>query len=331
MIDLLATPGPANTVDDILLPLSPEMVRNAVASGISAINLSVDGQTVDETFHRIAYWERELNAHPRELCRVRSQADLQAAREQQRLGLIYGFQGTRMLGRNLDLLDRFASFGVRIVQLTYNSRELVGDGCAEPGNAGLSRFGADVVDRLNALRVLVDVAHGGVQTMRDTISRSKAPVAISHSGCKALVDHPRNTADAEMRLLADRGGVIGIYLMPFVATKGIPTAADVVRHIEHAIRVCGEEHVAIGSDLSITPLELTDYLRRTHRTFVAGRYQQGIAAPGEDPDVFFYVPELNSARRLELLALQLSTHGHPDSRIEKIIGGNLARLLREVW
>lgn len=331
MIDLLATPGPANTVDDILLPLSSEMVRNAAASGICAINLSVDGPTVEETFQRIGYWERELNAHPRELCRVRSQSDLQTAREQKRLGLIYGFQGTRMLGGTLDLLDQFASFGVRIVQLTYNSRELVGDGCAEPGNAGLSRFGADVVDRLNALRVLVDVAHGGVQTMRDAIARSKAPVTISHSGCKALVDHPRNTADAEMRVMADRGGVIGMYLMPFVTSKGTPTAADVVRHIEHAIRVCGEDHVGIGSDLSITPLELTDYVRRTHRTFVAGRYQQGIAAPGEDPDVYFLVPELNNPRRLELLAEHLSARGHPESRIDKVIGGNFARLLREVW
>lgn len=307
------------------------MLRNAVASGISAVNLSLEADTLEDTFKNIAYWERELDAHPDVLCRVRTLADVRAAKKAGRLGLIYGFQGTRMIGSDLDRLDLFSKFGVRIVQLTYNGRELLGDGCLEPGNAGLSRLGLQAVERLNALRTLIDLSHCGQRTTAEAIVRSKAPVAITHSGCQALADRPRNKRDDELRLMADRGGVLGIYLMPFLAMSSQPTADDVVRHIEHAIRVCGEDHVGIGSDCSITPLTITEDYRRAWHDFVAERMRLGIAAPGEDPNAFPFVADFNSPRRLELIAQRLSAAGHRSARIEKIIGGNWVRLLGEAW
>jgi membrane dipeptidase len=236
-----------------------------------------------------------------------------------------------MIGSDLDRLDLFAKFGVRIVQLTYNGRELLGDGCLERANAGLSRLGVQAVERLNALRTLIDLSHCGQRTTAEAIVHSKAPVAITHSGCHALADRPRNKRDDELRLMADRGGVLGIYLMPFLVMGAQPTADDVLRHIEHAVRVCGEDHVGIGSDGSITPLEVTDQYRLTWHDFVAERIRLGIAAPGEDPNVFPFVPDFNSPRKLEQIAQRLSAAGHRSARIEKIIGGNWMRLLSEVW
>jgi len=279
-IDFLASPGPFNTPNDLAAPLNAQMLENASRSGITAVNLTVDGDTVEQTFSSIAYWEREVDAHPDVLTHVRTLQDLRAAKQVGRLGLIYGFQGTRMFGGDLDRLRLFSSFGVRIVQLTYNRRELIGDGCLEPGNAGLSQLGYEAVERLNTLRIVIDLSHCGQRTTAGAIAHSKAPVAISHSGCQALADRPRNKADADLRLMADRGGVLGIYLMPFLTMGTQPTGDDVVRHIEHAVDVCGEDHVGIGSDLSITPHTITDDYRRAHRAFVSERQKLGIAAPG---------------------------------------------------
>ena len=331
VIDFLASPGPFNT--PVQVPaLTDEMVRNAAASGITAVNLTVGGGgSVEDNVRRIAFWERELAAHPDVLMKVRTIRDLQAAKASRRLGLIYGFQDSAVIGADLSRVELFRNFGVGIVQLTYNRRNLVGDGCLEPANAGLSTLGRELVAELNARRVVVDLSHCGQRTTADGIAASRAPVAISHSGCAAIADRPRSKRDEELRAMANKGGVIGIYLMPFLTLRGQPTADDVVRHIEHAVKVCGEDHVGIGSDLSITPHEVTEEYRRVHRDFVAGRQRAGVAAPGEDPEVFMFVPDLNTPRRLEQIADRLAARGHPDARVEKIIGGNFARLLKDVW
>ena len=132
-------------------------------------------------------------------------------------------------------------------------------------------------------------------------------------------------------MLADRGGVAGIYLMPFLTPGRVATTEDLMLHIEHAVQVCGEDHVGIGSDLSITPIDESDEYWRLHREFVASRKSRGIAAPNEDEEILFMVPELNSHRRMELVAGALSSRGHSDDCIEKIIGGNFLRLSQEVW
>ncbi len=331
VIDFLASPGPFNT-SERFTTLSPDMVANAVASGITAVNLTVGGGgTVEDNFGRIAMWEREIAAHPEALMRVRSVADLQIAKQKKKLGLIYGFQDASVLGSDLSRVELFTSFGVKIIQLTYNVRNLIGDGCLESANGGLSTLGRQLVQELNAKRVLIDLSHCGQQTTADGIRESKQPVAITHSGCTAVAQRPRNKRDEELKAMADKGGVIGIYMMPFL-TMGTQTSdQDVVKHIEHAVNVCGEDHVGIGSDLSITPHQVTDAYKKAHAEFVAGRQRQGIAAPGEDPAVFMFVPELNAPNRLELIAERLLKRGYPEARVEKIIGGNSVRLLKEVW
>ena len=153
-----------------------------------------------------------------------------------------------MLEGDVSRVDVFHQLGVRILQLTYNLRNLLGDGCLEPDNAGLSGFGRDVVARMNELGILVDLSHCGRQTTLDAVAASKQPVAVTHSGCAAIADLPRNKTDEQLRRLADKGGVVGIYLMPFFRTSRQLTAAAFVRHVEHAGRVCGEDYVGVGSD-----------------------------------------------------------------------------------
>ncbi|MDZ4714836.1 MAG: membrane dipeptidase [Cytophagales bacterium] len=331
VIDFLASPGPFNTAERFTT-LSQDMVKNAVASGITAVNLTVGGGgTVEENFGRIAMWERELAANPDSLMKIRSASDLYIAKEKKKLGLMYGFQDASVLGTDLTRVQLFSSFGVRIIQLTYNTRNLIGDGCLESANGGLSQLGRNLVAELNDKRILIDLSHCGQQTTADGIKASAYPVAITHSGCTSVAQRPRNKRDEELRMMADKGGVIGIYMMPFLTMGKQTNDQDVIKHIEHAVRVCGEDHVGIGSDLSITPHTVTEDYKQSHREFVAGRQKLGIAAPGEDPDVFMFVPELNAPNRLELIADRLLKKGHTEARVEKIIGGNSARLLKEVW
>ena len=157
------------------------------------------------------------------------------------------------------------------------------------------------------------------------------PIAITHTGCAALAALPRNKTDAELKALADKGGVAGIYLMPFLRKEGQPGAADLVRHIEHALDVCGEEHVGIGSDGTISPVQFDDAFRKKHAEDVANRRARGISAPGERADVYTFLPDLNTADRFASIAALLAERGHSDTRISRIIGGNFARLFATTW
>ena len=330
VIDFLASPGPFNTPATVDA-LTPEMLANARASGITAINLTIGGTTPEAVFKDMAKWERDIDRHPDTLTRIRSVADLDAAKRDRKLGLIYGFQDAVSIGADLSRVALYKTYGVRIVQLTYNVRNMFGDGCLQPENGGLTPLGRQLVEELNAQGVIVDLGHVGQRTTAEAIAHSAKPVAISHSGCRAIADRPRSKLDADLKAMADKGGVVGIYLMPFLTMGGQPTSADLIRHIEHAVDVCGEDHVGIGSDLSITPHVVNDEYLRVHRTFVEQRIKAGVAAPGEDPAVPMFTTDLNMPRRMERIADLLLARQHSEARVEKIIGRNFARLVRDVW
>jgi membrane dipeptidase len=333
VIDALGGPGNANKPGAMLDAADLADVRE---SGITAVNLTVGSvgsyaKDYDAAIASIAHWDAEIAAHPDTLMRFRDARDFAEAKRSGRLAIIYGFQDATPFAEDPERLDTFRDLGVRIVQLTYNRRNLVGDGCLEPGDSGLSLFGRALVERMNARDVLVDLSHCGRRTTDEGIAASKKPVAITHTGCAALADLPRNKPDATLRRLADRGGVAGIYLMPYLRTSGQPMAADVIAHIEHALDVCGEDHVGIGTDGAISAVQLTDEYKKAFADEIAERRKQGISAPGETTAVYTFVPDLNTPRRFETIATLLSRRGKPDRVIEKVLGGNFLRLFSETW
>lgn len=336
VIDTLGSPGGA--IDDDSNQLGAQDFADVRKSGLTAVNLTVNSQGVgsyahgfDGTISEIAYWNSQIAAHSDELLAVLRAADLAEAKRSGRLGLIYGFQDATPFGEDLDRLDTFWGLGVRIYQLTYNKRNLVGDGCLEPGNAGLSVFGRKLVEKLNERKALIDLSHAGERTTLDAAAASKAPIAISHTGCAAINPNPRNKTDNELKQVADKGGYVGIYLMPFLRGKGQPMAADLIAHIEHAIDVCGEDHVGIGTDGSISPVAVTEKFKKDFAKQIENRRKAGISAPGEDPNVYTFLPDLNRADRFARIAELLAARKHSDARIAKILGGNFARLLNDVW
>jgi len=330
IINSLGSPG--TNIDSVEAPLTAAEIEDVRASGMTAINLTVGAEPgYNDPVLAIAYWNAEIAAHPDVFLQVRHAADIAEAKRSGRVGLIYGFQDANPYGEDLARLDVFRNLGVRIFQLTYNRRNLVGDGCLEPGNAGLSVYGRKLVAHLNERKALVDLSHAGERTTLEAIEASTAPIAITHTGCAALVPNPRNATDLELRKLADKGGYVGIYLMPFLRSQGQPMADDVIRHIEHAIDVCGEDHVGIGTDGATSRIELTPEFREAWADQINGRRKRGISAPGEDPDVYTFVPDLNGPDRFLRIADLLSKRKHSDARIEKILGGNFDRLLKDVW
>ena len=336
VIDLLATPGPFNVPDWLDKPLTPAMIENARRSGITAVNSTVSAlgdaaTSFEKTVANIASWEFELQRTPDAFARIRSVADIRRAKSDRKVGIILGFQDTTPIWDKPERVEMFYRLGVRIVQLTYNGPNLVGDGCLVPEDHGLKPFGRDLVARMNELGILVDISHTGWETSRQAIEASRVPIAATHSGAAALVNVPRNKPDALLKRLAEKGGVVGIYMMPFLRAQGQPTSDDFVRHVAHCVNVCGEDHVGVGSDCSITPLDLTPEFRKVHADFVEARRKAGISAPGEDATIFNYVPDFNTPRRMEQVGDALAKGGHGSARIEKILGANWMRLLRDVW
>ena len=227
---------------------SVEAVASVRQSGITAINFTVSQPSFEDTVGNIGIVENLVDHHPETFLIVRRYSDLPRAKRENKIGIMLGFQYTSFLEENVDRIESFRQLGVRIMQLTYNNRSNFGDGCLEPGNAGLSKAGIAAVKKMNDLGIAVDLSHSGYRTTSEGITQSSKPVLISHSGCAAIYAHPRNKPDEILKALADRGGYFGVYLMPYVvASPTVPTRKHVLDHVVHAINVCGADHVGIGS------------------------------------------------------------------------------------
>jgi membrane dipeptidase len=335
VIDGLGFPG---GMDDENEGLSDLELAHVAESGLAATHLTVGSvgtmaplAAFEQIVRDVARWDDEIAAHPEVLAGVRAVSDIGRARQAGRLGLIYGLQDGVAFEDDPARLDALAHLGIRVVQPTYNRRNLLGDGCMEPADAGLSRTGLEAVERLQTLGLLVDLSHCGRRTAADAIAAATRPVAFTHTGCYALAEHPRHRTDAELRAVADTGGVSGIFIMPYLAKGKQPTADDVIAHLEHALKVAGEDHVSLGTDGVISPTDLSEAYKEQFRETTRTRKERGIAAPYETEDGYLFASDLNTPRRFETLAGRLLERGHGEARVEKILGGNLLRVFGEAW
>jgi membrane dipeptidase len=327
--------GPANP-GDAPPTITRRTVSDARASGVTALNQTLGyvlgkGDPYEQTLHSIAEWDQLIKQWPDDLMKVRTAADIRAAKSNGKVGVIYGFQNSAMMGSDAKRVDQFAALGVRIIQLTYNNENQLGGGSLAAANPGLTPFGREVVERLNAKRVIVDLAHSGQQTCLDAIRASKQPIAITHTGCRALLDHPRNKSDEELRQVASQGGFVGIYFMPFLTKGRTPTSDDIVAHLEHAVAVCGEDNVGVGTDGSFTTVDDLEGYRKGFAQEIAARRAAGISAPGEQEDIFPFAIDMRGPDQLRQLFDKLSSRGHSASRIEKIMGKNFFNYAAQVW
>lgn len=250
-----------------------------------------------------AKWNRLIAAHPECFLRIDECADLTRARATNRIGIILGMQDANHL-RDLRDVDAFYAMGQRLTQLTYNAKNGLGAGCKAAADGGLTAFGQDVVARMNAIGMAIDVSHCGEKTTLDAIAASRKPVLITHSNCKALAAGvARCKTDEAIVAAARKGGVIGLTgVRHFVRAKDPVTIEDALDHFDHAVKIAGIEHVGLGSD--------TDLDGRGPEADIAG---------------------LNRVGRVFELTEGLIRRRYTDEQIGLILGGNFQRALNEIW
>lgn len=323
--------GRDRLIIDAMGELRPEypaaLIRAMIASGMDAITVTLcdpkpeGAEALALAVDSLLEHDRFVAAHPDLLLKATRAADIDRARRTGRLAVFYLFQNTTQFGTGLDRIDLFHRMGLRSCQLTYNTRNEVGVGCWETG--GLTPFGPELIARMNARRMLIDLSHANMTTMADAIAASRAPVIISHTACTAVHANRRNTSDDNLRLLAGRGGVVGICQMrPFLTSKKSDNLAAYFDHLVHAIGVAGVEHVAIGSDRDHRVVEMTpEYLAELKR-------EEGSQV--QDSELPYFIAELNGPRRMEVVWDGLVKRGLKPREMELVMGGNLLRLYREV-
>ncbi len=298
------------------------------ASGYTGIQTTLPSGTFQVAERALGEWNRRCTDHGDKLVKATTAADIARAKREGKMGVVFGFQNATMIHRDLDNLNRLYDLGTRCIQLTYNDRNLLGNGCTERVDGGLSDFGVAAVQRMNELGILVDLSHCGYQTTMDGIAFSDPPACFTHTMCEALYPgHPRAKTDEQIRTMARNGGVIGIAALGYFVGPdpgGETTIEHYLDHVEHAIRIAGIDHVGLCTDFQVRGIASW----ATRETW----YEPRLVSFKPSYNVRWppWIPELDDTDRFRRVTAGLMARGHPDDHILKIIGGNWLRYFGEV-
>jgi membrane dipeptidase len=304
-------------------PLSAKEIADFRASGINAIHNSMGIATRTGALEFLAAQQGLAGRHPDLFELVDTVESLDRAKKSRRVAMIMGLQNASPFERVEDVAT-FHSLGLRCAQLTYNDQNRIASGSTDRADGGVSSYGVSIIEAMNAVGMLVDVSHCAPRTTLDAIELSRQPIAITHSNCRALADHPRNKSDEAIRALAARDGVMGITGVRMFVRKQEPTnLGHVVDHIEHVARLVGIEHVGIGSDADLNgyddmPPDQYEQLKKSYTADYA--FRDRIDTDGFD-----------HPRKIYDLTEELIRRGYRDDDIALILGGNFRRLLGVVW
>jgi membrane dipeptidase len=248
---------------------------------------------------------------------IQSRVNLAALESSDKLGLMLSMEGAEPLGYDPEIVDIFWDLGVRMFSLTHNRRNAFADGAAEPAHGGLSNLGKQLVDRLVAHRAILDLVHTSQRTFYDILERAgDAPLVVSHAACRSLVDTPRNLSDDQLRALAQRGGVLGLMLLPLVIDPDRPTVARAIDHLDHAVEVMGIEHVGLGAD----------FIRQVYRAMIVHTQPDSLLPPGMQMDAA--IDTIAGPEDYPAFVAALRDRGYTGERLEAVLGGNFLRVFR---
>lgn len=279
-------------------------------SGVTVFHPAVGynaGDIFKASLGDITGWNAFIDAHQRFFLRVNNPGDLARAKAAGKIGILIGQQNSAHF-RTIDDVDRFYQLGQRVSQLTYGPNR-IGGGSTDPRDAGLSEYGAQIVERMNRVGMAIDVSHCADRTTLDAIETSSRPVLITHSNCRALVPgSARCKTDEAIRRAAAKGGVMGFTMVRFfVRSGGSTTMENVLDHIDHLVRLVGVEHAGIGSDVD---LDGRDHLPTGRKTDLDGIHYQ---------------------KKIFDLTEGLVRRKYDRTSVELILGGNFQRVLAQIW
>ncbi len=296
-------------------------------SGINVIHPAVGMggfNSYESVLKFFASWNGFIADHDEHMMRIDSPGDLDRVKRSGKLGILLGLQNSDQF-RNPNDVDFFYALGQRVSQLTYNSRNFIGNGSTERHDEGISDFGVAIIERMNKVGMAVDVSHCGDRTTLDAFELSKKPVLITHSNCRALAGgHPRDKSDEAIRKVGSNGSVMGITAVRmFVKAEEPTTIEDVLNHFDHVKKLIGPEHLGVGSDIDLygydkMPPELNKQLRASYKGSYG--FREKIDVEG-----------LDHPKRMFDLTEGLIRRKYNDAEIRGILGGNFARVLKEIW
>ena len=303
-----------------------------IAGGVTAIAPTVEAfGGIESAMRNLGRWLRLVREDAGRLVLVQRAGDILEAKQTGRLGIILHFQGTEPLGDDLDLVEGYHRLGVRMIQLTYNRRNRVGDGCEERTDTGLSHFGIRLIQELNRAGIVVDLSHTGYRTTMEAMEVSTAPVVFSHSNARAVCPSARNLTDDQIKAVATKGGVIGVNGFPaFVARTERPTLAQFIAHIDYIADLVGPRHVGLGLDYYEGMAGIAS--PEAARAMYTERVESGVWSPESYPPPPWHYPEgLEDPSGFPRLAEALLARGYHEEDVEGILGGNFLRVFRQVW
>lgn len=275
------------------------------------------------TMDNVARWKRWFREHSDLITQVTTSADIARAKREGKTGIILGWQNLTGIEDQIGYLQLFKELGVGIMQIAYNTQNLVGTGCYESRDGGLSDFGHEVIAEMNRLGILCDLSHVGAKTSEDVIKASKKPVAYTHCLPGALKAHPRNKSDEQLRFIVERGGFVGVTMFPPFLRRGTEsTVDDYVEAIEYVIKLCGEDQVGFG----------TDFTQGYDRKFFEWiTHDKGYARKLTEFGEIVNPAGIREIKDYPNLTAAMQKRGWKESRIRKVMGENWVRLLKEVW
>ncbi len=302
---------------------SREVFEAMHRGGLTAANCTCSvWEGLRDTMIAIARWKQAFVDHADLIVQVRSAADIRRAKADGKVGILLGWQNTSAIEDRVDLLPIFKDAGVSVIQLTYNTQNLVGSGCWEDRDGGLSGFGREVIDAMNRLGMLVDLSHVGGRTASEAIAHSARPCAYTHVAPYGLFANARNKTDEQLREIVDRGGFVGVATYPpFMKSGAATTLDDCVELFEYMLNVCGEDNVGIGTDFTQGHDEaFFDWLR--HDKGYARRVNPG---RGRAP----FVNGMETLADYPRLTAAMQRRGWPERRTRAVLGENWLRFLGE--
>ena len=312
---------------------SPGVYDSLQSGGVSAINATIaTWENFSETLNAIKCWGPRFDRYEELIVQARTVDDILLAKREGKTGIILGFQNASPIENDLDRLAIFHSLGVRVIQVTYHERNLLGNGCYERKDDGLSNFGIDAVKEMNRLGILIDLSHVGIRTTMETIEVSEKPVACTHANTKRYYDVPRNKAVDAVKLLAEKGGVVGATCITgFLKTGPKSALADYVEAIDDLVDVIGIDHVGFGTDFTQDqPESFWLYIASQQGTKYPASFTDSNRVWGvNDPSL--YPSELQTPDDLPRLTDALLHRGYSEEDVTKVLGGNWMRLFSEAW
>lgn len=298
-----------------------EWVEGGTTLAIPTIASTEDSQSA---FGKIALWYERLREKADTITFVSRAGDIERAKKERKLGIAFHFQDSLPLDRNVGLVEVYHRLGVRMIQLCYNERNFVGDGCSERTDSGLSDFGVRVIREMERVGVIVDLSHTGYRTTMDALEMAERPLVFSHSNVRKLCENRRNIRDDQIKAVAAKGGMVGINGFPAFVKKGgaQPTIGEFADHIDYVAQLVGIDHVGLALDYYLE-MNAAEYAA----TIASGRWR----ADEYPPPPHTYPKGIEDASGFRNITRELVRRGYRDEDVLKVLGGNWLRVFREVW